>query len=127
MSDTTTRDIRVQVASFYDEDRSAPQESYYFFAYQVRISNVGARTAQLLSREWIITDATGYEQRVEGPGVVGEQPVLGPGESFEYTSFCPLSTPVGSMHGTYRMVLENGEAFDAVIGPFSLAVPHAVN
>jgi len=127
MSDTTTRDIRVQVASFYDEDRSAPQENYYFFAYQVRISNVGARTAQLLSREWIITDANGYEQRVEGPGVVGEQPTLGPGESFEYTSFCPLSTPVGSMHGTYRMVLENGEAFDAVIGPFSLAVPHAVN
>jgi ApaG protein len=127
MSDTTTRGVRVQVESFYDEDKSAPQENYYFFAYQVRISNVGTETVQLLSREWIITDATGYQQKVEGPGVVGEQPVLAPGEAFEYTSFCPLSTPVGSMHGTYRMVLPDGETFEAVIAPFSLAVPHAVN
>ena len=127
MSDTTTQGIRVQVESLYDEDRSAPQENYYFFAYRVRISNVGSETAQLLSREWIITDATGYQQRVQGPGVVGEQPVLAPGEAFEYTSFCPLSTPVGSMHGTYGMVREGGEAFDAVIAPFSLAVPHSVN
>jgi ApaG protein len=127
MSDTTTRGIRVQVESFYDEDRSAPQENYYFFAYQVRISNVGEEPAQLVSRDWIITDATGSQQRVQGPGVVGEQPLLAPGESFEYTSFCPLSTPVGSMHGTYRMVLQNGESFDAVIAPFSLAVPHSVN
>ncbi|MES1243055.1 MAG: Co2+/Mg2+ efflux protein ApaG [Acidobacteriota bacterium] len=127
MSDTTTQGIRVEVESLYDEDRSAPQENYYFFAYRVRISNLGSETAQLLSREWIITDATGYQQQVQGPGVVGEQPVLAPGEAFEYTSFCPLSTPVGSMHGSYRMVRENGEAFDAVIAPFSLAVPHAVN
>ena len=127
MSDTTTRGIRVQVESFYDEDRSAPQESYYFFAYHVRIANVGTETAQLLTREWIITDATGHQQRVQGPGVVGEQPVLAPGEAFEYTSFCPLSTPVGSMHGSYRMALRGGETFDAVIAPFSLAVPHSVN
>jgi ApaG protein len=127
MSDTTTQGIRIQVESLYDEDRSAPQENYYFFAYRVRISNVGTESAQLLSREWIITDATGYQQQVQGPGVVGEQPVLAPGEAFEYMSFCPLSTPVGSMHGTYRMVRENGEAFDAVIAPFSLAVPHSVN
>ena len=127
MSDTTTRGIRVQVESFYDEDRSAPQENYYFFAYQVRISNVGEEPAQLVSRDWIITDATGSQQQVQGPGVVGEQPLLSPGESFEYTSFCPLSTPVGSMHGTYQMVLQNGESFDAVIAPFSLAVPHSVN
>ena len=127
MSDTTTRGIRVQVESFYDEDRSAPQESYYFFAYRVVISNVGSETAQLLSREWIITDATGHQQRVQGPGVVGEQPVLAPGEAFEYMSFCPLSTPVGSMHGSYRMARPNGETFDAVIAPFSLAVPHSVN
>lgn len=127
MSDTTTQGIRVQVESLYDEERSAPQENYYFFAYRVRISNVGTETAQLLSREWIITDATGYQQQVQGPGVVGEQPVLAPGEAFEYTSFCPLSTPVGSMHGTYRMVRANGEAFDAIIAPFSLAVPHSVN
>jgi ApaG protein len=127
MSDTTTRGIRVQVQSFYDEERSSPQESYYFFAYQVRVTNVGDEQAQLLSREWLITDGNGEMQRVQGPGVVGEQPVLAPGESFEYTSFCPLSTPVGSMQGSYRMVLESGESFDAEIAPFSLAVPHAVN
>ena len=127
MSDTTTRGIRVQVESFYDEERSAPDESYYFFAYQVRISNVGQETARLVSREWIITDAHGNEQRVQGPGVVGEQPLLAPGETFEYTSFCPLPTTVGTMHGTYQMVTREGERFDAVISPFSLAIPHAVN
>jgi ApaG protein len=127
MSDTTTRGIRVQVESFYDEERSAPDESYYFFAYQVRISNVGQETARLVSREWIITDAHGHEQRVQGPGVVGEQPMLAPGETFEYTSFCPLPTTVGTMHGTYQMVTREGERFDAVISPFSLAIPHAVN
>lgn len=127
MSDTLTRGIRVQVRSFYDEERSSPQESYYFFSYQVRISNESEDVAQLVSREWIITDGNGETQRVQGPGVVGEQPVLGPGDEFEYTSFCPLPTPVGSMHGSYRMVLESGESFDADIAPFSLAVPHAVN
>ena len=127
MSDTTTRGIRVQVQSYYDEERSSPQESYYFFAYQVRISNVGGETAQLLSREWIITDGNGDTQRIQGPGVVGEQPVLAPGEEFEYTSFCPLPTPVGAMHGSYLMALQNGERFEAEIAPFSLAVPHAVN
>ena len=113
--------------SFYDEERSSPEESYYFFAYQVRISNVGRETAQLVSREWIITDGNGDTQRVQGRGVVGEQPVLVPGESFEYTSFCPLPTAVGTMHGSYNMVLESGESFQAEIAPFSLAVPHAVN
>ncbi len=127
MSDTTTRGIRIQVRSFYDEERSSPRESYYFFAYQVRIINDGDEQAQLLSREWIITDGNGEMQRVQGPGVIGEQPVLAPGEAFEYTSVCPLSTPVGSMQGSYRMVLESGESFDAEIAPFSLAVPHAVN
>jgi ApaG protein len=127
MSDTTTRGIRVQVQSFYDEERSSPEDNYYFFAYQVTISNQGAETVQLLSREWFITDGNGDVQRVQGPGVVGEQPVLSPGDDFEYTSFCPLSTPVGAMHGSYRMVLESGEQFEAEIAPFSLAVPHAVN
>jgi ApaG protein len=127
MSDTTTRGIRVQVQSFYDEERSSPQDNYYFFAYQVRISNVGMETAQLVSREWIITDGNGDTQRVQGPGVVGEQPLLAPGEEFEYTSFCPLSTPVGSMNGSYLMVLANGERFEAEIAPFVLAAPHAVN
>jgi ApaG protein len=127
MSDTTTRGVRVQVTSYYDAERSSPQESYYFFGYQVRISNVGSDTVQLISREWIITDANGDAQRVQGPGVVGEQPVLAPGDAFEYTSFCPLTTAVGAMHGTYRMVTEGGESFDAEIAPFSLAVPNAVN
>jgi ApaG protein len=127
MSDTTTRGIRVQVQSFYDEERSSPEDNYYFFSYQVTISNHGAETAQLLSREWIITDGNGDVQRVQGPGVVGEQPVLAPGEQFEYSSFCPLPTPVGAMQGSYRMVLDSGEQFEAEISPFSLAVPHAVN
>ncbi|HVR09032.1 MAG TPA: Co2+/Mg2+ efflux protein ApaG [Thermoanaerobaculia bacterium] len=127
MSDTVTLGIRVQVASYYDADRSSPQERYYFFAYRVRVTNVASETVQLVSREWIITDGNGEEQRVQGPGVVGEQPVLARGESFEYTSFCPLPTTVGSMHGSYRMVFENGDGFDAVIAPFALAVPHAVN
>jgi ApaG protein len=127
MSDTTTRGIRVQVESFYDEERSSPQESYYFFAYRVQISNEGSEKAQLVSREWIITDANGEVQRVQGPGVVGEQPTLSPGDEFEYTSFCPLPTQVGTMHGSYRMVLPDGQSFEAEIAPFSLAVPHAVN
>lgn len=127
MSDTTTRGIRVKVETFYDEERSSPQESYYFFSYHVRISNVGTETAQLVSREWFITDGNGDTQRVQGPGVVGEKPVLAPGEEFEYSSFCPLTTPVGAMQGSYRMVLQNGDSFEAEIAPFSLAVPHAVN
>lgn len=122
-----TRGIRVEVESFYDPEHSSPQESYYFFAYRVRITNLGSEPAQLISREWIITDADGKAERVQGPGVVGEQPLLAPGEDFEYTSFCPLSTPVGSMHGSYRMVLPSGESFDAEIAPFALAAPHAVN
>ena len=127
MSEATTQGIRVEVESFYDAERSAPQENYFFFAYQVRISNVGRRTTQLVSREWVITDANGEVQKVRGPGVVGEQPVLEPGEMFEYTSFCPLPTPVGSMQGTYQMIAEDGESFDAEIAPFSLAVPHSLN
>ena len=127
MSDATTRGIRIQVESFYDAERSAPQENYFFFAYQVRITNVGSEAAQLMSRQWVITDANGEVQKVQGEGVVGEQPVLAPGESFEYTSFCPLTTPVGSMHGTYRMLSAGGDNFDAVIAPFALAVPNAVN
>jgi ApaG protein len=127
MSDTITRGIRIQVQSYYDPDRSSPQESYYFFVYHVRITNEGSVTAQLVSRDWLITDGNGDVQRVQGPGVVGEQPVLAPGESYEYTSFCPLSTPVGTMEGSYFMVPVGGEGFKAIIAPFSLAVPHAVN
>ena len=127
MSDTTTRGIRVEVESFYVAERSSPHEDYYFFAYKIRISNGGDDTAQLISRVWIITDSNGQQQRVEGPGVVGEQPVLAPGESFEYTSFCPLSIPVGSMEGSYFMRTDSGETFDAEIKSFPLLAPHAVN
>ena len=127
MSDTTTRGIRIEVESSYVEERSSPRDHYYFFAYQVRISNIGATTAQLLSREWIITDANGEVDRVKGPGVVGEQPTLAPGEAFEYTSFCPLKTPIGTMHGAYAMITPEGDRFDAEIAPFTLAAPHSVN
>lgn len=127
MSDTTTRGIRVEVESAYVEERSEPREGYFFFAYRVRISNIGLHTAQLVSREWIITDGDGNVERVSGPGVVGEQPVLAPGEAFEYTSFCPLRTSVGAMHGSYEMRLTGGESFRAEIAPFTLAVPGVVN
>ena len=127
MSDTTTRGVRIQVRSAYVPERSSPRDSHYFFAYRVRISNVGEDTVQLVSREWIISDGDGNEERVRGPGVVGEQPVLAPNEAFEYTSFCPLRTPIGAMRGTYQMVSASGARFEAVIAAFSLAVPTAVN
>ena len=126
-NDTTTRGIRIEVKSRYLSERSSPRDSQYLFSYQVRISNVGTETAQLISREWIITSAEGDVERVKGPGVVGEQPVLAPGGSFEYTSYCPLKTAVGAMHGSYQMVTDDGERFDAQIAPFTLAVPHALN
>ncbi len=127
MSDTTTRGIRIQVQSEFLPERSSPRDASYLFQYHVRISNHGDETAQLISREWIITNADGEVERVKGPGVVGEQPVLPPGSSFEYTSYCPLKTSVGSMQGSYQMVTANGERFDAIIAPFTLAVPNALN
>jgi ApaG protein len=126
-SDTTTRGIRIQVTSSYLSDRSSPKDSQYLFAYHVRISNTGTETAQLVSREWIITSSEGDVERVKGPGVVGEKPVLQPGGAFEYTSYCPLKTNVGSMQGSYQMVTAGGERFDAQIAPFTLAVPNALN
>ena len=126
-SETTTRGIRIQIRSEFVPERSSPRDSSYLVQYHVRISNVGSETAQLISREWIITNAEGEVERVKGPGVVGEQPVLPPGGSFEYTSYCPLKTAVGSMHGSYQMVTPTGERFDATISPFTLAVPNALN
>ncbi len=128
MSDTVTRGIRVQALGRFEPERSTPGEKQFFFSYRIRIANEGEETAQLLSRLWIITDDTGKVERVEGPGVVGENPLLGPGDYFEYTSFCPLPTPVGTMEGHYVMeVAGTGERFEARIDPFTLAVPHAVN
>lgn len=127
MSDTTTQGIRVEVESFYVPERSEPEASFFFFAYTVRISNTGGETAQLISREWVITDSDGNEERVVGPGVVGEQPLLAAGESFEYTSYCPLRTSVGSMHGHYVMRTRAGATFPALIEAFTLAVPGVLN
>ena len=127
ISDTTTRGIRVQVESAYVPDRSNPKEGSYFFVYHVRISNVGTETAQLVSREWIITNADGEVERVKGPGVVGEKPMLPPGGVFEYTSFCPLKTAVGTMQGSYQMVTPDGTRFDAAISAFTLAVPRSLH
>jgi ApaG protein len=126
-SNTTTRGIRIEVTSRYLAERSSPKEGTYLFTYHVKVTNIGDETAQLVSREWIITNADGEVERVKGPGVVGEQPMLPPGGGFEYDSFCPLKTAVGSMHGSYQMVTVGGEKFDAAIAPFTLAVPHALN
>lgn len=127
MSDATTRGIRVQVETEYVEERSDPRANYFFFAYHVTISNVGREVAQLVSREWIITDSNGNVEKVQGPGVVGEFPRLAPGQAFEYTSFCPLTTSFGSMEGHYVMKAESGDTFQAEIAPFTLAVPGVVN
>ena len=127
-SDSTTNGVRVQATSVYVEERSSAEEGYYFFAYRIRISNVGSvRPVKLVSRHWIITDADGKVQEVKGPGVVGRQPLLSNGESFEYTSFCPLQTPVGAMQGTYQMVAEDGEEFAVQVAPFTLALPNILN
>lgn len=121
---TTTHGIAVTVRPTYLDDQSSPDENYFVWAYQVRIENKGDRRVQLHSRYWKITDAHGRVQEVRGPGVVGEQPVLKPGESFEYTSGTPLPTSSGFMVGTYQMVAENGEAFDVAIPAFSLDSPY---
>jgi ApaG protein len=127
-SDTRTCGVRVVARSRYEPERSDPAERHFFFSYRIRIENQGAEAVQLLSRVWVVTDDDGHEQRVEGPGVVGETPVLGPGESFEYASFCPLETPVGTMEGHYVMkVVGTGERFEARIDAFTLAVPGAIN
>ena len=120
-----TEGIRVRVQSQYLPDQSLPSADRYVFAYTITISNESARVAQLRTRHWIITDARGTVEEVRGDGVVGEQPRLSPGQSFEYTSGCVLTTPVGTMHGTYRMWCDDGSYFDAVISPFSLASPFA--
>ncbi|MDB5373730.1 MAG: ApaG protein [Belnapia sp.] len=120
-----TREVRVSVRTFYLADQSEPERSHYVWAYRVTIANEGPRPVQLLKRSWQITDALGRVQRVHGDGVVGERPVLDPGESFEYTSGTPLATPSGFMRGTYHMVLsDTGEAFDVAIPSFSLDSPH---
>jgi ApaG protein len=126
-SEAITRGIEVRVESRYVPEQSDPDRGGWLFAYTVRIANKGDETVQLISRHWIITDGNGNVEEVRGPGVVGAQPVLRPGESFEYTSACPLRTDFGTMHGTYQMLTEDGEYFDAEISAFSLSTPYAVN
>ena len=120
-----TRGVRVRVAPQYLPDRSDPDGELYVWAYRIEIENEGARTVQLVDRRWIITDAFGRVEEVAGPGVVGEQPVIGPGDRYEYTSGCPLTTPSGVMVGHYGMVAEDGERFEAAIPAFSLHLPGA--
>lgn len=120
----TTRGITVTVQPFYLDDQSSPADNHYVWAYRVRIENHSGETVQLKRRHWRITDAIGRIQEVQGAGVVGEQPVLGPGEAFEYTSGTPLPTPSGIMAGEYQMEGEGGDRFDVVIPAFSLDSPH---
>ena len=127
MAEAVTEGIRISVRSAYIPERSNPPESYFFFAYEVTIGNEGDEPAQLLTRQWIITDAAGNVEQVVGEGVVGELPYLNPGESFTYTSFCPLRTETGTMHGTYGMVRPDGTRFDATIPRFTLIEPYTIN
>jgi ApaG protein len=127
VSTAFTDGIRVTVRSDFRPDRSAPSQGRYLFTYTIRIANEGSAAARLVSRHWIITDATGKKEEVVGEGVVGQQPHLDPGEQFEYTSFCVLATPHGSMRGTYTMVRNDGDPFEARIAPFTLAVPGSLN
>ena len=126
-SDAVTRGIRVEVLSQHSRENSRPLEDVWVFQYTVRITNQGRETVQLVSRHWIITDAFEHIEEVRGPGVVGEQPVLAPGESFQYSSWCPLKTPAGRMHGTYQMVRADGTRFDIDIAPFALKARYTVN
>lgn len=124
MYERTTRGIKIAVKSAYLDDQSDPDENEYLWSYTVTIENKGSETVQLLSRYWHITDGMGRVQEVRGPGVVGSQPVLAPGQMFQYTSGCPLSTASGYMMGRYQMRFSSGEAFEAEIPAFLLESPH---
>ena len=127
MAEGTKYHISINVDTTYLADQSDPSTDRYVFSYTVSIANTGTVAAQLISRHWIITDAENVVQEVKGLGVVGEQPLLQPGESFEYTSGTALATPVGTMHGSYQMVTDAGDSFDALIEPFRLAIPRILN
>lgn len=125
VSEAVTRDIRVEVLSRHSPENSRQGE--WIFEYTVRITNLGPVTAQLVSRHWVITDAVEHVQEVRGPGVVGQQPILAQGQSFQYSSWCRLQTPTGVMHGTYQMVSQSGEQFDIEIAPFGLKARYTVH
>jgi len=126
-SETVTNGIRIRVQPEFLIDQSDPDHGMWVHAYHVTISNEGDVPVQLVARHWIITNARGEVEHVRGPGVVGHQPVLKPGESFRYSSGCPMNTPVGTMHGDYQMVREDGLKFRAEVAPFTLSEPYAVN
>jgi ApaG protein len=127
LSDAVTNSIRVEAMSRHSPENSRPHQGEWVFEYTVRITNQGSDTVQLLSRHWIITDAAENVEEVRGPGVVGEQPVLTPGKSFQYSSWCPLKTPLGKMQGSYRMARTGGTEFDIEIAPFALKATYTVN
>jgi ApaG protein len=127
VSEAITRNVRIQVQTQYVPERSSPLHHQWFFAYHIRITNESLETIQLLARHWIITDARGHVEEVNGAGVVGEQPIIEPGEAYEYSSACPLTTPFGSMRGEYQMVNPQGEQFDATIPAFALRMPGTMN
>jgi ApaG protein len=127
MDDEKKYQIEIIVSSYYLPEQSDPTVNRYVFAYGIRLLNIGSVVAQLISRHWIITDSDGQVQEVRGLGVVGNQPVLKPGESFEYTSGCQLATPVGTMRGTYQMTAEDGMQFDAPIPEFLLSMPRILH
>ena len=124
-SEAVTEGIRIEVDSRYSRQHS--DTGQWFFLYTVRISNEGLQSVQLMSRHWVIRDATGNIQEVRGAGVVGEQPIIEPGGAYEYTSGCPLSTPFGSMQGSYQLIRDGGEPFDAEIAEFMLREPGAIH
>lgn len=126
LSEAVTDDIRVEVMSSYSPENSRPLEGEWVFQYTVRITNQGSEAVQLLSRHWWIADAADHVEEVRGPGVVGEQPVIEPGHSFKYSSWCPLKTPMGLMYGTYEMV-RGGVHFDIEIAPFALKARYTVH
>ncbi len=123
----TTYRIAVDVDTSYVEDQSDPRDNRYVFSYTITIRNEGEVPARLLTRHWIITDANGKVQEVRGDGVVGEQPHLKPGQGFRYSSGAILETPVGAMYGSYQMLADDGQRFDAPIAPFTLAIPYSLH
>jgi len=127
LSEAITKDIHVKVVLRYGLPRSRPLEDEWIFAYTVRITNQSPETVQLVSRHWIIADGFNRTREVKGPGAVGEQPVLAPGESFKYASWCPLATPTGDMRGAYQMSSAGGNRFDIEIAPFGLKASYQVN
>ncbi len=126
-SEAVTEGVRVSVRARYSAEHSAPARSEWFFLYTITIANESEQSVKVLARNWLILDATGKSEEVHGPGLVGEQPALGPGQAFEYTSGCPLQTPFGAMSGTYEMSREDGTHFEAEVRLFQLRQPNAIH